>query len=95
MREIIADAISQEKETQAVQKEYESLISNFENEFNVLLNVKREDLEKVTLPQIAEGIIRAREGKVIIEPGYDGVYGKIRIFQKGEQKNFSRQQTLF
>jgi len=95
LREIIADAISQEKETQAVQKEYESLISNFENEFNVLLNVKREDLEKVTLPQIAEGIIRAREGKVIIEPGYDGVYGKIRIFQKGEQKNFSRQQTLF
>jgi len=61
LREIIADAISQEKETQAVQREYESLISNFENEFNVLLNVKREDLEKVTLPQIAEGIIRARE----------------------------------
>jgi PHP family Zn ribbon phosphoesterase len=47
------------------------------------------------LPEIAEGIIRAREGKVFIEPGYDGVYGKIRIFQKGEQKNVSRQGTLF
>jgi PHP family Zn ribbon phosphoesterase len=59
------------------------------------MNVSRSDLETVTLPEIAEGIIRAREGKVFIEPGYDGVYGKIRIFQKGEQKNVSRQGTLF
>jgi PHP family Zn ribbon phosphoesterase len=47
------------------------------------------------LPEIAEGIIRAREGKVFIEPGYDGVYGKIRIFQKKEQKSVLKQGTLF
>jgi len=32
---------------------------------------------------------------VNIEPGYDGVYGKVRIFSKGEQKAVSRQKTLF
>jgi len=95
LREIIADAIGQEPETIKVKKEYENLIENFENEFKVLLEVKREDLEKVTLPEIAEGIIRVRKGKVFIEPGFDGVYGKIRIFQKGEQKEFSKQGTLF
>jgi len=47
------------------------------------------------LPEIAEGVIRIREGKVDIEPGYDGVYGKIRIFSKGEQKTLSKQGTLF
>jgi len=47
------------------------------------------------LPEIAEGIVRVREGKVFIEPGYDGVYGKIRIFSRGEQKTVSRQKTLF
>ena len=95
LREIIADAIGQEPETIKVKKEYENLIENFENEFKVLLEVKREDLERVTLPEIAEGIIRVRKGKVFIEPGFDGVYGKIRIFQKGEQKEFSKQGTLF
>jgi len=53
------------------------------------------ELETVTLPEIAEGIIRVREGKVYIEPGYDGIYGKIRIFSKGEQKTLSKQGTLF
>jgi uncharacterized protein (TIGR00375 family) len=95
LEEIIADALGQGVGTVEVEKEYKNLIEKFENEFNVLMNVPRSDLEAVTLPEIAEGIIRAREGKVFIEPGYDGVYGKIRIFQKGEQKSVSRQGTLF
>lgn len=95
LKEIIAEVLNQGKETIEVEKEYERLIKKFDNEFNVLINVSREELKKNTLPEIAEGIIRAREGKVFIEPGYDGVYGKISIFSKGEQKILSRQQTLF
>jgi uncharacterized protein (TIGR00375 family) len=95
LEEIIADALGQSVGTVEVEKEYKNLIEKFGNEFDVLLNASRSDLEAVTLPEIAEGIIRAREGKVFIEPGYDGVYGKIRIFQKGEQKSVSRQGTLF
>jgi uncharacterized protein (TIGR00375 family) len=95
LEEIIADALGQSVGNVEVEKEYKNLIEKFGNEFDVLLNASRSDLEAVTLPEIAEGILRAREGKVFIEPGYDGVYGKIRIFQKGEQKSVSRQGTLF
>jgi len=95
LEEIIADAISQMAGTKQVDEEYQNLIKKFGNEFEILLNVSRKDLEAVTLPEIAEGIIRVREGKVFIEPGYDGVYGKIRIFSEGEQKIVSRQKTLF
>jgi uncharacterized protein (TIGR00375 family) len=95
LEEIIADALGQNVGTVGVEKEYKNLIEKFENEFNVLLNVSRSDLEAVTLPEIAEGIIRAREGKVYIEPGYDGVYGKVKIFQKGEKKHVLKQGTLF
>ncbi len=95
LAEIIADALGVMVGTKQVEEEYKNLIEKFENEFKILLDISSSDLEAVTLPEIAEGVIRVREGKVNIEPGYDGVYGKIRIFSKGEQKILSRQGTLF
>ena len=96
LAEIIAEVLGVGTGTKRVEKEYENLIKKLGSEFNILLKSEREDLEKFTLPEIAEGVIRAREGRVIKEPGYDGVYGKIRVFSKEEQKKFlNRQGTLF
>lgn len=95
LEEIIADALGQSNLATAVEREYKKLIEKFENEFNVLLEVEKEELENITLPEIVEGILRVRKGEVFIEPGYDGVYGKIRIFQREEQKTPTRQGTLF
>ncbi len=93
--EIIADALGVMTSTKRVEKEYKNLVDKFGSEFNILLDASRSELEKADLPEIAEGIIRVREGKANIEPGYDGVYGKIRIFSKKEEKKQLRQKTLF
>jgi DNA helicase-2/ATP-dependent DNA helicase PcrA len=95
LEEIIANALGVMSGTKQAGKEYDGLIDKFGSEFNVLLGASRSELESVTLPEIAEGIIRVREGKVYVKPGYDGVYGTIRIFSEGEQKTVSKQKTLF
>jgi len=93
LQEIIAEAVGVGPQTKTVAEHYQRLIQQFSNEFNVLLNVPLEELNKSTLPEIAEGIKRVRKGELIIEPGYDGEFGKVRIFHEAEKKE--EQNRLF
>ncbi len=96
LEEIIADVLGRNVGTKEVEKRYYQLIEAYSSEFNILLQVPEEELEKATLPEIAKSIIKAREGNVIKEPGYDGVFGKIKIFDKKENKKIRlNQDSLF
>lgn len=62
--------------SQKVITEQDKLIKSFGDELNVLLNVSKEELLKVTTEKIADAIICLREGKTKFIAGYDGVYGR-------------------
>ncbi len=95
LEEVVADALNQNTGTKQVEKEYQNLIEKLGPEFNILLDAPRDVLQSATLPEIAEAIMRVREGKVFKEAGYDGVYGKIKVFSQAEEKSSSKQSTLF
>ena len=65
---------------------YDILIKNFENEFNVLLNVKEDELKKVVHEKLAKLIIINRNGELNIKAGFDGVYGQIILDEKDKIK---------
>jgi uncharacterized protein (TIGR00375 family) len=93
--QIIGDALDLGVGTKGVQKKYIELINRFGNEFNILLNAGRGEIEAASSPEIAEGIMRVREGRLKIEPGYDGEYGVVKIFDESEREGFSKQNSLF
>lgn len=81
LEKIIAEALNV-KSTKAkkVLLEYNSLIKNLGPELSILLDVPIVTIKKVAGEKIAEGVRRVRAGELSIEPGYDGEYGKVRIF---------------
>lgn len=63
---------------------YNSLIAAFGDEYTVLFDTSEKELAEKAEPTIAREIIQVRRDKIEIEPGYDGVYGKIITEGKGE-----------
>jgi len=91
---IIAEALDiKSRQSQKVQSEYNSIIKKVGTEMKVLLDEPLENLEKITGSSIVEGIKRVREGKLFINPGFDGQYGTINIFSPQEKAD--NQQKLF
>jgi uncharacterized protein (TIGR00375 family) len=95
LSEIIQAIIkSSQTSSKQVWSEFNKLIESFRDELNILLNVPREDLVKVTDPRIADAIIKVREGKIRMEPGFDGEYGH-PVFSEGQTRPKPPQATDF
>ena len=83
LHEVIALAIGSPMESKKSWEVYNSLIKDFENEFNILLNVTREQFARKEVDsKLIELIIRNREYKIKVKPGYDGEYGVAVIGEK-------------
>jgi uncharacterized protein (TIGR00375 family) len=86
LHEILSAHLKKGIATKTVWNEYNQITKPFKNEFDVLLNVKKEQLLKVTTPQIAELIMRNRAGNVYVYPGFDGNYGRPVFDEKEIEK---------
>jgi uncharacterized protein (TIGR00375 family) len=93
LEEIIAEALGVGRDTVGVKNEYRKLCDHFGSEFEILLNASIPDIQSFTHEKIGIGVDRARRGEVIINPGYDGEFGTVKIFR--EEKNAEPQLGLF
>ena len=85
LTEIISLAVGQDIFTKKVFEQYNKLLGAFGNELTILLETPAEELKKAVDEKLASLIIKNREGKIKIIPGYDGVYGKPVIDDSGER----------
>jgi PHP family Zn ribbon phosphoesterase len=71
---------------------------SYYNEFQILLDLSKEQITEISDSAIADAIIRVREGKVKWDAGYDGIFGKIHIYEEKEREALlkkSEQVSLF
>ncbi len=78
--DIISQALGRGAGSKGVQREYRRIVDELGSELNVLIHAGAQDLEHAAGEKIAEGVLLSRSGKVRVEPGFDGEYGKVRVW---------------
>ena len=66
---------------------YNLLVTKFEDEYTVLMDASEEEMNMIIDAKIAEAIVRVREEKAHVIPGYDGVYGRLVIFDEKQENS--------
>ena len=106
LEEIIADVLGVGTQSKKVMSLYEKMTNSKSqnpnnesiSEFQILLDLDQNQITKISTPEIAQSIIRVREGKVNIEGGYDGLFGKVHIYSEAEREKLFKkvkQKSLF
>ena len=75
LSDLISGVIGKGVATKATWAEYYKMVGKLGSEYDIIRKVPKEELEKYVGKRLADVIIRNRNQKIKVIPGYDGVYG--------------------
>jgi uncharacterized protein (TIGR00375 family) len=96
--EIIAEVLKTNVASQAVMGQYLQMITAFGSEFDILLKTPIEFIDKNFGEETALAIDKVRKGEIYVDPGYDGVFGIVKISsnkKEDEKPDKKEQMSLF
>lgn len=83
--EIISEVEKSGVSSKKVKDYYDKLIFNLGDEFSLLRSTSIEMISKYSNERIGTAVDKMRKKDIYIKPGYDGVYGVIKIFEPGQE----------
>jgi len=83
LQEIMAQAMGLGLGSKRLQAEYHRIVSQTGGELRALTQAPEDELAAAAGEGLAGLVMRARRGLVVVEPGYDGVYGKVKVMTGG------------
>ena len=92
--EVLGEILGTGPGSKKVAEHYSRTIARFGSEFALLLKTPLDEIRQAS-PILGEAVERMRSGRVIRNPGYDGEYGVIRVFEEGELARLAGQGSLF
>jgi uncharacterized protein (TIGR00375 family) len=93
LQEVLGEALGQGPDTKRVQGLYLRLVEKLGPELHILQASPLEEIASVAGGRAAEGVQRVREGRLTVQPGYDGVYGIVRLWPEGEEAPGPQQES--
>lgn len=95
LNEVIAEILGAGAQTKRVNENLFKAVSTLGNEFSILNDISISDIKTAGIPLLGEAIERIRNNCLHIQPGYDGEFGKIRIFTEDEKEELMGQTMMF
>lgn len=80
LNEIVAESMEATILSEKVKLKFDEMCSEFGSELNILLKTSVSDIASRFGEKIAEGVVKVRRGDIVIDPGFDGEYGKVKIW---------------
>jgi len=77
--EILAQVENVGLSSQKIINEYNNLTTFLGAEREIMLRRKPEEIERAGGLKLKEAVLRGREGKILIKPGFDGQFGEVKI----------------
>ena len=95
LTEILSEIFKVGAGSKRVKQKYNDLLEKLGPELKILHEITYESLGKSGIPLLGEAIKRVRAKQITLLPGYDGEFGKVKIFTQEEREKLSNQQSLF
>src|SRR6266545_4069126 len=93
--EIVGETLRVGPKSKAVAAQIDALTERLGPELGILTTAPLDEVARVGSSLLAEALGRLREGRVLREAGYDGEYGVIRLFERGELERPASTAVLF
>ena len=80
LAQVLGACVGTSAASKKVAEKYQMMLGTLGQELSILREASISDIKACAGDHIAEGIRRVRVGQLQISAGYDGEYGKVKIF---------------
>ncbi len=93
--EVVGEVLQKGPATKGVVQAVEDLLAGLGPELYLLRQAPLEELERAGGPVLAEAVKRMRAGQVVLEGGFDGQFGVVKLFTPQERAQLKGQGRLW